>query len=119
PGRRWCAVDRLLRLRPPRVRRRDRRLARQQEDLDPDGRAVTPHSLTGLAALNVLYLACGACLVWLVRGARDWIDVVRLVGLAYLVGGVLSGSVWTFLLLAPVPVSLRLVVARPALLPGS
>jgi hypothetical protein len=71
---------------------------------------VSAHSLAGLAGLNALYLAAGATFLWLVRGATDWIDSARLLGLAYILGVALTGSVWTLLLIAGVPLSLGLVL---------
>ncbi len=50
------------------------------------------------------------------RGATDWIDVVRLAGLAYVVGVVLTGSLWTLTLIAGVPFSLGVVLAVPVVL---
>lgn len=74
---------------------------------------MTIQSLAGLAALNVLYLACGTALLWLLQPALTWIGVARFVGLAYLAGVVLAGSTWTLLLVAGIPLSLPMVVAVP------
>jgi len=74
---------------------------------------VTAHSLAGLAGLNALYLAAGAAFLWLVRGAADWIDAVRSLGLAYVVGVVVTGSLWTLLLIVGVSFSLGLVIGLP------
>jgi hypothetical protein len=55
-----------------------------------------------------------------VRGAADWIDAVRFLGLAYVVGVVVTGSLWTLLLIVGVPFSLGLVIGLPvALAAGS
>ena len=75
-------------------------------------------ALAALVGLNALYLLAGAAFLWLVRGASDWIDVVRLAGLAYVVGVVLTGSLWTFVLIADVPFSLGVVLAVPIALTG-
>ncbi len=77
---------------------------------------MTGHALAGIAGLNALYLVAGLAFLWLVRGAGDWIDAVRLLGLAYLVGVVVTGSLWTLLLIAGVPFSLGLVVGLPTAL---
>ena len=74
---------------------------------------MTAHSLAGLAGLNALYLAAGAAFLWLVRGAADWIDTVRSLGLAYVVGVVVTGSLWTLLLIVGVSFSLGLVIGLP------
>ena len=63
-----------------------------------------------------MYLLAGGAFLWLVRGASDWIDVVRLAGLAYVVGVVLTGSLWTLALIAGVPFSLGVVLAVPVVL---
>jgi hypothetical protein len=80
---------------------------------------VTAHSLAGLAGLNALYLAAGVGFLWLVRGAADWIDAVCLLGLAYVTGVVLTGSLWTLLLIVGVPLSLGLVIGLPLALAGT
>jgi hypothetical protein len=74
---------------------------------------VTAHSLAGLAALNVLYLSAGAALLWLVRGPGTWIDAGRLLGLGYMAGVAVTGSLWTLLLIVGVPFSLGLVICLP------
>jgi hypothetical protein len=74
---------------------------------------VTGHALAGLAGLNVLYVVAGLAFLWLVRGVADWIDAARLLGLAYLVGVVVNGSLWTLLLIVGVPFSLGLVLGLP------
>jgi hypothetical protein len=77
---------------------------------------VTLHALAGLAGLNALYLTAGAASIWLVRGVDDWIGAVRLLGLAYVVGVVVTGCLWTLLLIAGVPLSLALVLGLPSVL---
>ena len=77
---------------------------------------MSVQALFALGGLNVLYLFAGAAFLWLVRGATDWIDVVRLVGVAYVVGVVLTGSLWTLALIAGVPFSLGVVLAVPVAL---
>src|SRR5262245_38789567 len=93
--------------------RRGRRLARRGRHLHRARTLVTGHSLAGLAGLNALYLAAGAAGLWLVRGAAGWIEVVRLLGLAYVTGVVVTGSAWTLLLIVGVPFSLGLVIGLP------
>ena len=77
---------------------------------------MTAHSLAGLAVLNALYVATGATFLWLVRGVSDWIDALRLLGLAYVAGAVVTGSIWTLLLIAGAPFSLGLVLGLPIVL---
>jgi len=76
---------------------------------------VSIQAVGAVAALNALYLAVGASLLWVVRSAGTWIDVVRLLGLAYVVGLVLTGLAWSFLLIAGVPFSLAVVLGVPIL----
>ena len=71
---------------------------------------MSVQSLAGLVALNVLFLASGLAVLWLVRGWEIWSDVARLAGLTYLVGVVVLGSLWTMLLIVGVPFSLGLVL---------
>ena len=71
---------------------------------------MSAQSLAGLVALNVLFLASGLAVLWLVRGWEIWSDVARLAGLTYLVGVVVLGSLWTMLLIVGVPFSLGLVL---------
>ena len=47
---------------------------------------VTPRALVGLAVLNVFFLVVGAGVLWGIRGWRCWTELVRLAGLAYLLG---------------------------------
>ena len=92
----------LLRLRPRRIRLSRRcRLARAPKALSiVKVAAVSVHALAGLFALNVLFLvsrcwhSCGSFEDW-----ETWIEVARLAGLAYLIGVVLLGSLWTLLLI--------------------
>lgn len=44
------------------------------------------HETFGLFALNLLFLGAGLALLWGIRGFKTWGEVVRLSGLAYLVG---------------------------------
>ena len=77
---------------------------------------MSVHALAGLLALNLLYLVCGAAVLWLARGWPTWLDFARLAGLAYLVGLVVAATLWTLLLIAGVPFSGWLVLATPAVL---
>ena len=77
---------------------------------------MTVQALAGLASLNALYLLCGAMLLWAIRGLDTWTDVLRLAGLAYIVGIVVTGVTWTLLLIVGVPFSLALVLAVPLVL---
>ena len=75
---------------------------------------MNAHALAGLAALNLLFLLSGTSLLWLVRGWSTWLEVARLAGLAYVMGLVVTCSVWTLLLIVGVPFGLFLVLVVPA-----
>jgi hypothetical protein len=76
---------------------------------------VSAHALVGLAVLNTLFLVSGVAVMWVLRGWATWGHVVRLAGLAYLVGVVTVGSVWTLLLIAGAPFGAWMVLAVPVL----
>jgi hypothetical protein len=59
---------------------------------------VTVRTILGLAALNGGYAALGIALLWAIRGLARWTDVLRLAGLAYLLGVAAFGILWTQLL---------------------
>ena len=83
------------------------RVAGRREDLD---RARADDRVTrspGSPVLNALYLVAGAAFLWLSAVRTDWIDVARLAGLAYIVGVVLNGAIWTLLLIAGVAILAR------------
>jgi len=71
---------------------------------------MTIRALAGIAALNLLFFACGAVLLWLAGGWKTWLELARLGGLAYLAGLAAVGVVWTLLLLAAVPFSSWLIL---------
>ena len=47
---------------------------------------MTWRAIVGLFALNLSFLVVGAALMWALRAWRYWTDLVRLAGVAYLVG---------------------------------
>ena len=59
---------------------------------------MTLGAILGLAALNGAYAALGITVLWAIRGLARWTDVLRLAGLAYLLGVALFGILWTQLL---------------------
>jgi len=74
---------------------------------------VSVHALAGLALLNLLFLASGLALVWALRGLASWVELCRLLGLAYLVGVAGVGSIWVLLLIVGIPFSYATVLAVP------
>ena len=77
---------------------------------------MTLGALAGLAALNAVYLLSGLASLWLVRGFTTWAETARLAGLAFLVGVVTVGSIWTLLLILGVPFGLWTVLLVPAII---
>ena len=67
-------------------------------------------SLVGLAVFNVFMTGVGAGALWSLRGWRSWRELVRLLGLAYLLGVALLGITLTIELVVGVPFSLASVV---------
>jgi len=74
---------------------------------------LTARALLGLAALDLLFLAAGAGLLWFLRGWQSWVELARLAGLAYLAGVASVSSVWVLLLIVGAPFSAGLAVAVP------
>lgn len=73
-------------------------------------------AIAGLVGLNLLYLACGLAVLWLVRGWATWVELVRLAGLAYVAGLALAGTLWTLTLVLGIPFSGWLILATPLVL---
>ena len=64
---------------------------------------MTQRALAGIVGLNALVLVVGSGLLWGFRGWRAWTDLVRLAGLAYLLGAASLFVVFTFELVVGVP----------------
>ncbi len=85
---------------------------------------MTAHAIAGLFALNLLILAAGVPVLWAVVGLRHRRDVVRLAGVAYMLGLVVVGSVLVLELVVGIPFGLAtvlltvLVVAAAAVVAG-
>jgi hypothetical protein len=71
---------------------------------------VTLRALAGLAVLQCLYVAVGACVLFALRG---W--SVRLLGLGYVLGIATLGVAWTILLAAGVPFGPATILLTAAL----
>ena len=63
---------------------------------------MTVRAILGLAALNGAYAALGITMLWAIRGLARWTDLLRLAGLAYLLGVAAFGILWTQLLVLDV-----------------
>lgn len=75
---------------------------------------MTVHAIAGVVLLNGIFFVCGAALLWVVRGWRTWLELVRLAGVAYLAGVAAACGAWMLLLVVNVPFSLWLVLVTPA-----
>jgi hypothetical protein len=75
---------------------------------------LNTHALFGLVVLNLLFFASGTGLLWFLRGWDTWGELARLAGLAYVVGVVSVGSLWTLLLIVGAPFSVWIVLGVPA-----
>jgi hypothetical protein len=72
---------------------------------------VSAGSLLGLAALNALLLLAGCGIVWGLRGWGFWTDLLRLAGLAYLLGVAAVTLLVAQLLIVGVSLTPALVIA--------
>jgi hypothetical protein len=66
---------------------------------------MTTRALIGLVAFNVFLLAVGIAAIAAIRGWRSWRDLVRISGLAYLVGVAIVGVALTVELVLGIPFS--------------
>ncbi len=64
---------------------------------------MTVRAILALTLLNAAYLGVGESLLWSLRGFRSWSELVRLAGLAYLLGVAAFGIIWTELLVVGIP----------------
>jgi hypothetical protein len=63
---------------------------------------MTLRAIAGLTALNVSFAVLGLAGLWALRGFPRWSDMLRYVGLAYLLGVSAFGVLWTQLLVVGV-----------------
>lgn len=77
------------------------------------------HSLLGMGALNLLFLAVGCCVLWAIRGWKAWPELVRLGGVAYLLGVAVVGVLATDVLIAGLPLGVPVVVGLSVLAAGA
>ena len=71
---------------------------------------MTGRSLLGLAAFNGFLLLVGIGLLWGVRGCRSWAELLRLSGLAYMLGVAAVGIALSIELVVGIPFSLASVI---------
>jgi hypothetical protein len=77
---------------------------------------VTLHAILGLILLNAVVFAAGACLLWGIGGWATWSELVRLGGVAYLLGLAAFGVLVVVELTLGVPFGLLSIVATTAAL---
>ena len=53
---------------------------------------MSVHSIGGLVLFNLFLLAVGASVLWALRGWRSWGELIRLAGVAYMLGVAVFGS---------------------------
>ncbi len=75
---------------------------------------MTARALLGLFALHAMYLGVGAATLWAIRGWTRWTSLVRLGGLAYLLGIATLGIVWTLLLAVGLPFGVATILLTGA-----
>jgi hypothetical protein len=72
---------------------------------------VTAHSIAGLIALNLFLLVVGVAVLFGVRGWESWSELIRLSGLAYMLGVAATGVALVIELVAGLDLSLLSVLA--------
>lgn len=77
---------------------------------------MTPRALAGLVVLNAFFVLAGAGVLWGIRGWRAWTELVRLTGLAYLLGVGSLMVLMTFELTVGIPVTVATILLDGALL---
>jgi hypothetical protein len=76
---------------------------------------VNAHAIAGLLALNLLLLAVGVSILYALRGWASWGELLRLSGVAYLLGVAATGVVWTFELVVGIPFGFPGIVGTGAI----
>jgi hypothetical protein len=71
-------------------------------------------SLVGVFALNLVFLVVGTGVLWAIRGWRSWLEYVRLIGFAYLLGVAVEGVLATLVLVAGGGVGVAFVLGSAA-----
>jgi hypothetical protein len=77
---------------------------------------VSVHAIAGLVGLNLLLLAVGVSIVYALRGWASWGELVRLLGVAYLLGVATTGAVWIFELVIGISFGLATIIGTAAVL---
>jgi hypothetical protein len=77
---------------------------------------LSGHAIAGLVLLNTVLFVVGMSVLWSLRGFATWDDVLRLSGLAYLLGVASLGAVLVFELAVGIPVGLIGILVSSLLL---
>src|SRR5581483_12400722 len=101
----------LLRVRPVPVPGGARRLAGGSRPGDRTAGTVSAHAALGLVALNALFLVAGCGVLFAIRGWRSWSELLRLAGLAYLLGVAAVTLIETWALVAGASAHVAVVLA--------
>src|SRR5581483_900428 len=101
----------LLRVRPVPVPGGARRLAGGSRPRDRTAGTVSAHAALGLVALNALFLVAGCGVLFAIRGWRSWSELLRLAGLAYLLGVAAVTLIETWALVAGASAHVAVVLA--------
>jgi hypothetical protein len=73
-------------------------------------------AIFGLVALNLWLLAVGLAVLFGLRGWSDWVEVGRLLGLAYMAGVASMGITWVYQLILGIDLSIASILVGGALI---
>ncbi len=79
---------------------------------------MTARAILGLVVFNVFVLGVGGGVLWGIRGWRFWTELVRLAGVAYLLGVSAMMIVLTLELVVGIPIGIPSILLAGALLAG-
>jgi hypothetical protein len=77
------------------------------------------HAIAGLVALNLLLVASGVAVLFAIAGWENWSALIRLSGLAYMLGVAANGALWVWELVLAVPFGLATALVDAALIAGA
>jgi hypothetical protein len=77
---------------------------------------MTFSAILGLVAFNLVLFGVGATSLYAIRGLRSWNELVRLAGVAYMLGVALTGIVFVFELVVGLSPSLGVILTTAAVL---
>ncbi|MDP9223998.1 MAG: hypothetical protein M3P18_09095 [Actinomycetota bacterium] len=74
------------------------------------------HAIAGLVALNLFLLIVGVSILYALRGWASWGELLRLAGVAYMLGVAATSVVWTFELVLGISFGLTTIIGTGAAL---